>query len=125
MVVEDEPELLRLFTLVIGGWGLPIELTPAGDGFEALLRIGQHCPDLLITDLNMPGMDGFRMISSLREVGEAYADLEIVVVTALSAADIARRGGLPAAVRVFYKPVPFDQLEALVRDRVAALAATA
>ncbi|OYU72346.1 MAG: excisionase, partial [Burkholderiales bacterium PBB5] len=40
MVVEDEPELLRLFTMVITGWELPIDVTPAADGFEALLRMG-------------------------------------------------------------------------------------
>ncbi|MDO8376355.1 MAG: response regulator [Aquabacterium sp.] len=125
MVVEDEPELLRLFTMVIAGWDLPIDITPAVNGFEALLRMGQRCPDLLVTDLNMPGMDGFKMIASLRGVGPAYDDMEIVVVTALSEVDIERRGGLPAHVRVFHKPVPFDELEALVRERVAALTASA
>ena len=125
MVVEDEPELLRLFMMVIAGWELPVAATPAGNGFEALLRMGQHCPDLLITDLNMPGMDGFKMIASLRSVDQAFAEMDIVVVTALTPQEIERRGGLPAGVRVFYKPVPFDELETLVRDRIAALAATA
>ena len=125
MVVEDEPELLRLFTMVIAGWDLPVAVTPASNGFEALLRMGQHCPDLLITDLNMPGMDGFKMIASLRGVGQAFDDMDIVVVTALTAQEIERRGGLPAGVRVFFKPVPFDELEALVRDRIAALTSTA
>jgi len=121
MVVEDEPELLKLFTMVIAGWGLPVSVTPASNGFEALLRMGQHCPDLLVTDLNMPGMDGFKMISSLCTVGQAFASMDIVVVTALAADEIARRGGLPEGVRVFHKPVPFDEIEALVRERVAAL----
>jgi len=121
MVVEDEPELLRLFTMVIAGWDLPIDVTPACDGFEALVRMGQQCPDLLVTDLNMPGMDGFKMIASLRGVGPAYDDMEVIVVTALSEAEIEQRGGLPRQVRVFHKPVPFDELEALVRDRVATL----
>ncbi len=125
MVVEDEPELLRLLTMVIAGWELPLDVTPAANGFEALLKMGQHCPDLLLTDLNMPGMDGFKMISSLRGIGQGFGEMEIVVVTALSPEDIARRGGLPEGVRVFHKPVPFDELEGLVRDRVAALAATA
>ena len=125
MVVEDEPELLRLFTMVISGWDLPLDVTAASNGFEALLRMGQDCPDLLVTDLNMPGMDGFKMIASLRGVGRAFDDLEIVVVTALTPDEIVTRGGLPAGVRVFHKPVPFDELEALVRDRVAAMAATA
>ncbi len=124
LVVEDEPELLRLFLMVIDGWDLPIDVTPASDGFEALLRIGQQCPDLLITDLNMPGMDGFKMIQSLRGLGPAYDDMEIVVVTALSDADISRRGGLPGQVRLFHKPVPFDELETLVRERITALVAT-
>lgn len=124
MVVEDEPELLRLFTMVMQGWDLPLDVTPARDGFEALLRMGRSCPDVLFTDLNMPGMDGFKMIASLSSMGEAFGDMDIVVVTALSDAEIARRGGLPARVQVFHKPVPFDDLEALVRDRISALAAT-
>ena len=125
MVVEDEPELLRLFLMVIAGWELPITVTPAHNGFEALLRMGQSCPDLLVTDLNMPGMDGFKMIASLRGVGQEFESMDIVVVTALAPDEISRRGGLPAGVRVFHKPVPFDALEALVRERVSALAATA
>ena len=116
---------LRLLTMVIAGWDLPIDVTPASNGFEALLRMGQRCPDLLITDLNMPGMDGFKMIGSLHGLGRTFDDLDIVVVTALSEADIASRGGLPPQVRVFHKPVPFDELEALVRERVSALTSVA
>ena len=119
MVVEDEPETLRLFSMVIEGWDLPVEVMPAANGFEALLGMGQQCPDLLVTDLNMPGMDGFKMIRSLRAAGSAYDGMQIVVVTALDEADIVSRGGLPANVRVFHKPVPFDELEAVVRARLA------
>ncbi len=122
MVVEDEPETLRLFSMVIKGWDLPVEVMPAANGFEALLGLGQQCPDLLVTDLNMPGMDGFKMIRSLRAAGSAFDGMQIVVVTALDEVDIASRGGLPASVRVFHKPVPFDELEAVVRERLAAAA---
>jgi DNA-binding response OmpR family regulator len=87
--------------------------------------MGQLCPDLLVTDLNMPGMDGFKMIAALCSVGAAFDDMGIVVITALTPPEIARRGGLPARVRVFHKPVPFDELEALVRDRVARRGAAA
>ena len=125
MVVEDDPEMLRLITMVITDWDLPLDVTPAGNGFEALLLMGQHCPDVLVTDLNMPGMDGFQMIASLRSVGAAFDDMDIVVVTALTRQEIERRGGLPAGVRVFHKPVPFDALEALVRTRITRLATTA
>lgn len=119
MLVEDEPEQRRLLTMMVERWGLPIELSTASDGFEALLRMGQSCPDVLFTDLNMPGMDGFRMVTALRAMGQAYEAMDIVVITALTPPEIAARGGLPAGVRVFYKPAPFDDLEELVRDRLA------
>lgn len=114
LVVEDEPALLRLFKLQFDGWKLPVELVTATNGFEGLIRIGERHPDLLISDLNMPGMDGFRMIRQLRSSPD-YKDLQIVVVTALGKQDIADRGGLPKDVRVFTKPVPFSELERIVR----------
>lgn len=118
LVVEDEPQQRALLKLMVERWDLPVELSTAEDGFEALLRMGQSCPDVLITDLKMPGMDGFRMVSALRAMGQAYGEMEIVVLTALGPEEIAARGGLPAGVRVFFKPVPMDELEQLVRDRL-------
>jgi len=118
MLVEDEPEQRRLLSMMVERWALPIELTTASDGFEALLRMGQACPDVLFTDLKMPGMDGFRMVSALRAMGKAYEAMDIAVITALTDAEIAAGGGLPAGVRLFYKPAPFDDLEQLVRDRL-------
>lgn len=126
LVVEDDPQLLELYALMIEGWGLDLEVTTAGDGFEALLRIGDRCPDLLLTDLRMPGMDGFRMIRALREHRPDSATPRIVVVTALDDAEVAANGGLPADVTLFGKPVDFNQLEALLRAhfRAARPAAT-
>jgi excisionase family DNA binding protein len=121
LVVEDDPDLLKLFCMVIEGWELPIALSTATNGFEALLRIGDECPDLLLTDLNMPGMDGFRMIAALKAQQQGREHLRIVVITALGPAEIAHRGGLPDGVRVFTKPVPFDELEALARECASAL----
>lgn len=119
LLVEDEPQQRELLGMVIRGWGLPIDLRSASDGFDALLQIGRDCPDLLVTDLRMPGMDGFRMVAALRGVGQGYDGMDIVVVTAMSASDIAARGGLPPDVRVFEKPVRYELLEQLVRERIA------
>jgi len=115
LVVEDEADLLKLYRMTIEDWKLPVDLLTAADGFEGLLRAGEYHPDMLVTDLNMPGMDGFRMIRKLRAVPE-YREMRIVVVTALGRDEIEDRGGLPEDVRVFVKPVPFSQLEQLVRD---------
>lgn len=119
VVVEDDPDLLKLYSLYVASWNLPLRLVTATNGFEGLVRIGETQPQVLIADLNMPGMDGFRMIRSLRASAD-YKDMEIVVVTALGKAEIADRGGLPEDVKVMTKPVPFSELERLVRARLAA-----
>ncbi len=119
LVVEDDADLLRLFSMVVEGWDFPVELTTAVNGFEGLVRIGQLRPDMVVTDLNMPGMDGFQMVRSLKKPGSGFEDLNLVVVTALSPGDITDRGGLPTDVKVFQKPVPFAEIEALARQHVA------
>lgn len=121
LVVEDDPDEMRLLCLVIQSWALPIDVATAANGFEALLRIGESCPDLLLTDLNMPGMDGFRMIESLRSIGQWYGQMTIVVVTALLPDEIHRRGPLPASVHVQAKPVSFGSLQAIVNTALAKL----
>lgn len=116
LVVEDDPDLLRLFTLMVEGWDFPVELTTATNGFEGLIRIGQVRPDMVVTDLNMPGMDSLQMLRSLKKPGADLDDLAIVAVSALSQTDIQDRGGLPEGVTIFQKPVPFHEMQAMARE---------
>ncbi|MGB5133150.1 MAG: response regulator [Steroidobacteraceae bacterium] len=109
LIVEDEPDFRRLFELHLGSWGLPIELHSVPSGFDALVRIGASRPDLLITDLRMPGIDGFEMIRSL-QASEAISELEVIVVTALTGHTINERGGLPERITVLHKPLRFEEL---------------
>lgn len=115
LVVEDDPIMLRLTTQVIAAWKLPLDLCTATNGFEGLLRIGEVRPDLVITDLNMPGMDGFQMLQSLKRPGSGYESLKVVVISALNAREVADGGGLPPDVTFLPKPVHYGELEALVR----------
>jgi excisionase family DNA binding protein len=121
LVVEDEESLRKLYEVKLAGWDLPLEILTASNGYEALLIIGEKRPDLLVADLSMPAMDGFRMIRTLKS-SDDYRNLEIVVVTALDTTEIEDRGGLPENVRVFRKPIPFADLEAIARDRFARVA---
>ncbi len=117
LVVDDDPSMRRLYQLELDGWGLPLKLVLASDGFEALIRIGELRPDLLISDLNMPGMDGFRMIRRLRS-DEAGRALSIIVVSGMDRESIAALA-LPKDIPVFSKPVPFGQLRAAVEAALA------
>lgn len=111
LLVEDDVDLMQLFSLMVDGWKFPVELITSENGFDGLVKIGQVQPDMVITDLNMPGMDGFQLVRALRKSNTNMSKL--VVVTAMSPGDIADRGGLPPDVDVFHKPVPFDKIEAL------------
>ncbi|MDT7514667.1 response regulator [Rhodoferax mekongensis] len=117
LVVEDDADLRQLFSMMVEGWRFPVELSTANDGFQGLVRIGQWMPDMVVTNLNMPGMNGFEMVRSLKMAGAEYANLQVVAVTALSAGDVADRGGLPEGSVVFQKPVDFSAIEDLARNR--------
>lgn len=114
LVVDDDPLMLRLYELEMAGWGLDMDLIKAHNGFEALIRIGERRPDLLVSDLNMPGMDGFRMIRTLRE-DSGTVGMNVIVVSGLDRATI-KAMGLPSDIPVFPKPVPFNELRSAVQD---------
>jgi excisionase family DNA binding protein len=117
LIVEDDKILLKLYKIMFASWKMPVDVITAGNGIDGLIRIGKDSPDLMITDLDMPGMDGIQLIrnlvtSSLRE------GLEIVAVSGLDATEIAARGGLPPEIAAFSKPVPFPQLKSIVNSIV-------
>ncbi|MBF0296344.1 MAG: response regulator [Magnetococcales bacterium] len=117
LLVEDEPELREVTSAVIQNWQLPIRLVLAENGYEGLILAGQHKPDIILTDLMMPTMDGFQMIKALRNASDLNAS-RIVVMTALEPDRVAALGGVPEDVRVLYKPVPFDELQVIIRERL-------
>lgn len=108
LLVDDDPDTLRLHELEIGNWGLPLQVLSASNGFEALIRIGEAKPDLLISDLSMPGVDGLRMIRTLR-ADPAYGNMAIIVISGLDRATV-KSMGLPEDIPVLAKPVPFADL---------------
>lgn len=120
LLVDDDATMLRLYELEIGGWDVPMDVIKASNGFEALIKIGEVKPDLLISDLSMPGMDGFRMIRTLR-ADQAYGNMAIIVISGLDRATI-KSMGLPEDIPVFAKPVPFVELRKAV-DQVLQKAA--
>ena len=112
VIVEDDQDLCRLITLFLGDLERPIDVRSAKNGFEGLVLIGQFRPHVVIADLNMPGMDGFRMIQAL--LGTEFAPQKILVSTALSPADIEARGGLPESIDVLQKPYSLELIEAKI-----------
>jgi len=118
LVVEDDNVLIRLYKSQIESWGLPLTVATAHNGIEALILIGRLSPDLLITDLQMPELDGFTMLRTLTRT--PYREgMEIVVVTGMDVDDIETAGGLPDDIKVFQKPVHFAELRAVCERLLA------
>ena len=120
LVAEDDRILQKLYEHTFSSWGLGVQVRMVASGIDGLLEIGRLAPDLLITDLRMPGLDGFEMIRRLR-ADPQLQDLDIVVVSGLAEDEILENGGLPADVTLYGKPVPFRELKGYVQAKIMAL----
>jgi two-component system response regulator HydG len=105
LVVDDEVGARTALRDLLTSQGFAVDL--AGDGEAALERLAELPPDVVITDLDMPRMDGLRLI---HELHERHRDLPIIVVT--SAAEVRSAVGAMRAGATDYltKPVDFDEL---------------
>ena len=109
LIVEDEPEFASLLELWVSrhGWQ-PIV---AVDGDDAWRRFTDVRPDLVLLDLNLPGMDGWQLIEQIR----AASQVPVLMVTALGAEADKIRGLLAGADDYVTKPLSFPELIARIR----------
>lgn len=117
LIAEDNEVYRDLLEFYFNNLQVPVNLTFVSDGFECLISLGKQVPDIIITDLNMPKISGFEMIRHLAAC-DTYNDVQIIALTGLTQVDVEEKGGLPARVRVFYKPFSFKQLELIVDELI-------
>jgi len=117
LIAEDDAFLQKLYRKTMQAWGLPLSIEIVGNGFDALMVVGQRVPDVLIVDLIMPGMDGFELVRALHG-NPALASTDIIVVSSMSREDIAKHGTLPPDVPIYGKPVPFHELHGFFRAKI-------
>jgi DNA-binding response OmpR family regulator len=102
LLVDDEPHILRAAEIKLSRSGFSVRC--ANDGQEAWEMILQRKPDLLITDLQMPRMDGFELTRHVRE-NAATQDLPIFMLTAKGLeATLADRAAQLSVLAVLPKP---------------------
>ena len=89
LVVDDDPQIRRLFALAFRRAGLPT--LEAGSGIEALGFAQTYTLDFIVTDIEMPGQDGFELASSLR-ANPKTAHIPIIGLSSLVSADAIERG---------------------------------
>ena len=112
LVAEDDPHILRVICLWLARQGH--EVLEARNGTSALQLAQLHRPDVLITDINMPGMDGLGLLEKL--MGGEFRPRGVVVLTNRwdhreIAQDLAKWG-----VRVVPKPFSPTRLAGLIKQ---------
>ena len=107
LVVDDDPELLRMFTGILSTHPrLPIVET-AADGYDALIKVGTFQPSFLILDVVMPKLDGLEVCRRLKG-GSETRDIRILAVT--GHAGMAERVVAAGADACITKPFDFEVL---------------
>ncbi len=117
LVVDDSPSVRRVSSNLIKsvGW-IPVQ---AKDGLDALdqLQSGETLPDLIMLDIEMPRMDGYQLLASLRAL-PVFRNLPIVIVSSRSSDKHRQKAFDLGATEYLVKPYQDDQVIALIRRLV-------
>jgi len=108
LVADDDAWILHMVTTVLEKRGYQVET--ASDGEEAYQKAIAQPPDLLITDVMMPKMDGWKLVKSLRARPE-FALVPVIFLSALSSDDDRIRGFRLGADDYLPKPFRFEELD--------------
>jgi two-component system chemotaxis response regulator CheY len=112
MIVDDSPSMRMLLKIALDDLGYGV--MEAEDGMQALERLSAADPDLLLTDINMPRLDGFGLIERVR-AQDRHRHLPILVLTTESSDEKKQRARAAGATGWIVKPFHPDKLAAAIR----------
>src|SRR5436190_12715351 len=118
LVVDDEADILELIRVNLELDGHRV-LTALG-GEEALDRVREEHPDLILLDVMMPGVDGWTVLGKIKnETSLDVSSIPVLMVTARNLPEDRIRGGIEGAIRYLTKPFSPAELRDEVRDALA------
>jgi CheY-like chemotaxis protein len=109
MVLEDDTSTRLMLQANMRKWDLPIDAVMYASAVEALLDMPGWQPEVLLTDLRMPHVDGFEFLKILSEHA-MFGNLAIVAITGMSVQEVQAKGGLPDGVQLLQKPIDLEWL---------------
>ncbi len=107
LTADDSASMREMISFTLSNAGYTV--IQASDGKEALIRLGQTRVDLVITDLNMPNMDGLELIRRVRTLASCKY-VPIIMVTTESQAEKKQAGKMAGASGWIVKPFRGEQL---------------
>lgn len=111
LAIDDSPTIRALVAKALRPAGFEVSL--ASDGVEGVNTLPDADPHLIITDINMPRMDGFGLIESVR-ADDDYSSVPILVLTTESGADLKARARAAGATGWIVKPFEDERLIAVI-----------
>ena len=112
LIVDDDQSLRELLRLHLSSAGY--DVTTASDGIEAGYAVLKSPPDLIISDIGMPHMDGYEFIAALKS-DKTLPQIPVIFLTSMDDSD---RGKQLGAVGFITKPVRADKLLATVAEHL-------
>ena len=113
LIVDDEPLNVKLFGAILSSDSY--EIIRAFNGEQALKKVNEECPDLILLDIMMPGLDGFEVTRRLKRSSETR-DIPIILITAFDVADYKVIGHEAGADEFLNKPVKAPELRSRVKS---------
>ncbi len=113
LIVEDSPTMRALLNSALEGLEVPVKITEASSGFEALRCLPREPFDLIVTDINMPDINGLELVSFAKS-NDAYRSIPLVIVST-EGADRDRERGLELGADAYLvKPFEPETLREIV-----------
>ena len=113
LAVDDSASMRQMVSFTLTGAGF--EVVEAGDGAEAVAKLtGGAKPNLVITDLNMPNMDGISLIKAIRGMA-AFKFTPVLMLTTESSGDKKKEGQSAGATGWIVKPFNPEQMLATIK----------
>jgi two-component system chemotaxis response regulator CheY len=112
LVVDDSATTRSLVASYLAGWG-EVEVLEAASGFEALRVLPSRAIDLIVTDINMPDINGLELISFVR-ANPNYRHIPVVIISTENSAEDRKRGLELGASGYLVKPFAAEALLAAV-----------
>ncbi len=118
LIVEDSETMRSLLASSLEGLEPPVKISEASSGFEALRLLPREDFDLVVTDINMPDINGLELVSFMRG-NERYRSVPLVIVSTESS-DRDREKGLELGADAYLvKPFEPETLRQVVTDLLA------
>ena len=105
LVVDDEADAREMLSAILSQAGFDVD--DAADGFAALTKVSRYRPDVVVTDLRMPGMTGVDLLQRIRRI---HGDVPVILATGLETWDLCTAAEAYGAVTCLVKPIEFDEL---------------